>query len=167
MLSFHFIHIFLKWKVLLFESFLKQSPFFLQNHVFWVEVFRHQTKHLTWFVRESFGGNNLVVFIIPFYLTTQYFDLCLLIRANIKATLLWVNEKFQPFYLAFHYFDFCSVIRSNIKGTLVWVNMKRMSFNLELWWRAVSVISLEYPMPALICGYKRQWQIRVRFDITR
>ena len=58
LLSFHFIHIFLKWKVLLFESFLKQSPFFLQNHVFWEEVFKHQTKHLTWFVRESFGGKQ-------------------------------------------------------------------------------------------------------------
>ena len=52
--------------------------------------------------------NNLVVFRIPFYLTTRYFDLCPVIRSNIKATLLWVNEKFQPFYLAFHYFDLIS-----------------------------------------------------------
>ena len=80
-------------------------------------------------------------------------------RSNIKATLLWVNEKFQPFYLAFHYFDFCLVIRSNIKGTLVWVNMKRMSFNLGLCWRAAWVISLKYPMPALRCDYNSIYQV--------
>ena len=109
LLSFHFIHIILKWKVWLFESFLKQSPFFLQNHVFWEEVFRHQTKHLTWFVRESFGGKQfsciqnsiLLDYSIFWSLATYWLD------SILRPYSFESMKKISFNHFSSHYFDLC------------------------------------------------------------